>query len=114
MNEDIGATLILGILVLVFILAVALPRGNSEANLAEKISGALEGAKEWLLAHKWLISISGIFIAVVLISKWVNIQTGIFSALLLCILCVLVEWLPVWIPVLLGVIAAALFVKEIL
>ena len=70
----------------------------------------LENLKAWILGNKWLVSGLIIIVSVVLVSKWTGIQTGGFTAVVLTIMLVLVGWLPVWVPIILGVLFAGMLV----
>jgi hypothetical protein len=81
--------------------------GNSEKTAD---TNTIQNIKTWIIDNKWIVSSLILFISVILVSKWVNVQTGIFTSILLAIVFVLVEWLPVWVPVILGVLAAGILV----
>jgi hypothetical protein len=111
MNESVELAVTIFLIVLAFgLLLIGFGGFSEESDPLSTVQdrGILEDLKTWVLAHKWLVSGLIIFISVVLVSKWIDIQTGVFTAVLLAIVLVLVEWLPVWVPVVLGVLAAGI------
>jgi sterol desaturase/sphingolipid hydroxylase (fatty acid hydroxylase superfamily) len=101
-------SLLLGFVTFIFVPNLS---GNYFSNQAEK--PIQERVTDWILAHKWQVSIGSCFVIFLVLSKWFGTFAGAWGSMLGLAGFTFALWIPLWIPVVLGMILIALTIKII-
>jgi len=81
-----------------------------DVEFAELIRTSLGPIIEIIMAHPLAVSIFVSMLIFLVISKYFNVIGGVYSSVLVLVGFCIVGWTPVWIPIIMGMLVAAVTV----